>query len=178
MELSVDRSIRHWWVFLLRGILFIAVGVYIICSPGTGYAALGFMFGLIIFLAGISELLHVYRDNSSRNRGWHLFLGIMEVIFGIVLIGNIAASVDILRIIIGIWFLFRGMSLLSFSGFFKRSVLLAIGGIITIIFGAMILFNAAFGAMTIILVTAIAFIVTGLFNTVLAFGMKSASKIF
>ena len=172
MELSVDRSIRHWWVFLLRGILFIAVGIYMLCSPATGYVTLGFMFGLIIFLAGVSELLHAYRDNTARNRGWHLLLGIFDIILGGVLMGHIATSIAILRIIVGLWFLFRGISLLSFSGFFKRSVLLGIGGIITIIFGGMIIFNAGFGDATLLLVTAIAFIITGLFNTVLGFAMK------
>jgi len=172
MEMSVDRSLRHWWVFLLRGILFIAVGIYMICSPASSYAALGFMFGLVIFIAGISELLHVYHDRSSKNRGWHLFLGIVDLILGLVLMGHISASVTILRIIVGIWFVFRGISLLSFSGFFKRSVMLAIGGAITLIFGALILFNAGFGAMTIVLVTAIAFIFTGVFNVVLGLGMK------
>ena len=172
MEMSVDRSLRHWWVFLLRGILFILVGIYMICSPASSYAALGFMFGLVIFIAGISELLHVYHDRSSKNRGWHLFLGIVDLILGLVLMGHISASVTILRIIVGVWFLFRGLSLLSFSGFFKKSIMLAVGGIITIIFGALILFNAGFGAMTIVLFTAIAFIFTGVFNVVLGLGMK------
>jgi len=172
MEMSVDRSLRHWWVFLLRGILFVLVGIYMICSPASSYAALGFMFGLVIFIAGISELLHVYHDRSSKNRGWHLFLGIVDLILGLVLMGHISASVTILRIIVGVWFLFRGLSLLSFSGFFKKSIMLAVGGIITIIFGALILFNAGFGAMTIVLFTAIAFIFTGVFNVVLGLGMK------
>ncbi len=167
--LAVDRSLRHWWVFLIRGLLFILVGIYMVCSPGSSYAALGFLFGLIILLAGIAELLHVYREN---NRGWHLFLGIVDVILGIILMGHLAASVTILRIIVGIWFLLRGFSLLRFSGLIGRSWLLTIGGIITILFAGLILFNPIFGAMTIVLWTAIAFIFTGLFNILLAFSMK------
>src|SRR5471030_239000 len=122
MEIQVDRSLRHWWVFLLRGVLFILVGIYMICSPASSYAALGFMFGLIILLAGVAELLHVSR--SANNRGWHLFLGILDIILGIVLMGHIAASVTILRIIVGVWFLFRGFSLLSFSRLVGKSLLL------------------------------------------------------
>jgi uncharacterized membrane protein HdeD (DUF308 family) len=176
MEMSVDRSLSHWWVFILRGILFILVGIYMICSPATSYAALGFIFGLIVFIAGISELLHVYRDRNSRNRRGHLFLGIVDIILGLVLMGHITASVTIFRIIVGIWFLFRGISLLSSSGIIGRSWLLTLGGIITIIFAALILFNPAFGAMTIILWTAIAFIITGLFNVVLGISTKRILK--
>lgn len=172
MDFSVDRKPRYWWVFLIRGILFILVGIYMISSPASSYAALGFMFGLIILLAGIAELLHVYRSNSAGNRGWHLFLGIVDVLLGIILMGHIAASVTILRIIVGIWFLLRGFSLLSFSRFTGKSWVITLGGILTIIFGVLILFNPVFGAMTIVLWTALAFIITGLFNVMLSFTLK------
>ena len=172
MEITVDRSIRHWWVFLVRGILFVLVGLYMALNPASSYVALGFFFGLVILLAGVGELLHVVRDRDKGSRGWHLMLGIIDIILGIVLMSNISAGVTILRIIVGLWFLIRGTSLLSFSRFAGRSALLTVGGIITIIFAILILFNPAFGAMTIILYTAIAFIITGLFNVLLGFRLK------
>ena len=108
MELAVDRSLRHWWFFVVRGILFILLGVYMMASPATSFVALGFIFGLIILVAGVSELFHATRRGRPDNRQWHLFLGIIEILFGLVLIGHIATSVAILRIIVGIWFIFRG----------------------------------------------------------------------
>jgi uncharacterized membrane protein HdeD (DUF308 family) len=172
MELGIDRSIRHWWVFLIRGLLFIAVGIYLIAVPISGLVALGFLFGLMIFIAGISELLHVYRDNTRTNRGWHLFLGIVDIILGAVLMAHVGTSVDILRIILGIWILLRGFSLISFSRL-SKSWLIGLSGIVTIIFGGLIIFNAVFGTITIVILTAIAFIAVGLFNTILAFMLKS-----
>ncbi len=143
-----------------------------IASPAGSYAALGFFFGLVIFLAGVAELLHVVRDRSSAGRGWHLFLGIVDIILGFVLMDHVAAGVTILRIIVGIWFLFRGISLFSFSRIAGRSWILTLGGILTVIFALLILFNPVFGAMTIILWTAIAFIITGFFNVMLALRLK------
>jgi uncharacterized membrane protein HdeD (DUF308 family) len=174
MEITIDHSPRYWWVFLLRGILFILVGIYMIASPLTSFIALGFMFGLIILLTGIAELMHTIRDHGAANRGWHLFLGIIDIILGIILMGHIAASVDLLRIIVGIWFLFRGISLISFSSLFGRSWVLILGGIVTMLFGLLVLFNPIFGAMTIILWTAIAFILTGIFNVILGMRMRPA----
>lgn len=172
MEITVKHSLRHWWVFLLRGIVFALVGIYIICSPASSYVALGFVFGLVILLTGVGELLRVTRDHSPDNRQWHLMLGIVDIILGIILMGHIAASIVILRIIIGLWFFFRGLILFSFSGLVGKSWVLSLGGAITILFGLLILFNAAFGAATIILFTAIAFISTGIFNIWLAFRLK------
>ncbi|HEY4197823.1 MAG TPA: DUF308 domain-containing protein, partial [Mucilaginibacter sp.] len=65
MEITVDRSIRHWWVFVLRGVLFILLSIYVFLSPASAYLALSFLFGLVILLAGIAELLHAYQDRGQ-----------------------------------------------------------------------------------------------------------------
>ena len=172
METSVDRSLRHWWFFVVRGILFILVGIYMIASPESSYVALGFIFGLIILVAGVAELFHATRPGESGSRRWHLFLGIVEVILGLVLTAHIETSVAILRIIVGIWFLVRGFSLFGFSRFMGRSWMLTVGGIIVIVFGLLIVFNPTFGDSTIILYTAIAFIINGVFNILLGYRLK------
>jgi len=169
---SLDRSLRYWWVILIRGILFILLGIYMVCNPASGYAALGFLFGLLILLTGIAELFRVTRDHDQASRSWHLLLGIIDIIIGIVLVTHIIASADILRVIVGLYFLFRGISLLSYSHFRGRSWPLILGGIITVVFGLFIIFNAVFGAVTIIIFTAIAFIITGIFNVWLGLHMR------
>ena len=161
---SLDSSLRYWWVILIRGILFILLGIYMFCEPASGYAALGFLFGLFILLTGVAELLRVVGDHSSSGRAWHLLLGVIDIIVGIVFVTHIIASADILRVIVGLYFIFRGVSLLSYSHFRGRSWPLILGGIVTALFGIFIVFNAAFGAITIIAFTAIAFIIMGIFN--------------
>lgn len=171
----VNNSLRHWWLFLIRGLIFILVGIYMLCRPATGFIALGFTFGLIIFVAGISELLHVYHANAPRNRGWHLILGIVDLVLGIILMSHIAASLSILRMIIGIWFLLRGISLFAFSGLVRKSWVLAVGGFIAMVFGMAVLFNPIFGAITLVFWAALAFIIIGIFNVVQAFWLKKAA---
>jgi len=148
------------------------VGIYMICSPATGFVALGFFFGLVILLTGIAELLRVTSDRTSGSRELHLAMGIIDIILGIVFIGHIAASVAVLRIIVGLWFLFRGISLISFSRHMRKSWILTFGGIITAIFGLMIIFNATFGSLTVIFFMAFAFIIMGVFNAWLGYNMK------
>ena len=169
--LSVDRSIRHWWVFLIRGILFILVGIYMICSPLTGYVAIGFFFGLTILLTGIAELLRAVNDKDSASRGWHICWGIIDIFLGIILMEHIATSVAIVRIIVGLWFLFRGLTLISFSRL-TPTWIITLGGILTAIFGLLIIFNASFGSMTVILFMAFAFIIMGVFNAWIGYTMK------
>src|SRR3954468_1759702 len=114
METIANHSLRHWWVFVLRGILFILLSIYMFIYPGSGFVALGFLFGLVILIAGIAELMHAYRNRNRGNRGWHLFIGLIDLVLGLVLISHLAASMNILRIIVGFYFLFKGISIFIF----------------------------------------------------------------
>lgn len=172
MEITVDRRFRHWWVFVLRGALFILLGIYVFASPASAYLALSFLFGLMILMAGIAELLHAYQDRGAASRGWHLFVGLVDIILGLVLLNHLAASMDILRIIVGIYFLFRGLSIFSFRGLARGSWWVIAGAVIVLIFGLMVLFNPVFGAMTVIIWTGMAFLVTGILNVLLGLRMK------
>ena len=174
MEITVDRSLRHWWVFVLRGILFVLLGIYVFMSPASAYIALSFLFGLIILLAGVSELLHAYQDKGSANRGWHLFVGLVDLIIGLILLSHLAASMDVMRVILGVYFLFRGISMFNFRGFAKRPGWILAGAVIILLFGILVIGNPVFGAATIVIWTGTAFIVTGILNVMLGLRMKPA----
>ena len=113
------------------------------------------------------------RSPKRPNPDADLFLGIVDIILGLVLMAHVATSVAILRIIVGVWFLLRGISLISFSRRVGRSWVLTVGGIITALFGLLIIFNGIFGSMTIIIFIAVAFIFTGILNIWLGFRMRS-----
>lgn len=171
MEISIDRSWRLWWVFILRGILFILLGIYLFASPASGYLALSFLFGLTIFLAGVAELIRAYKDKGTGNRGWHLFAGLIDLLLGLVLMSNLAASMTVLRFIVGFYFLFKAVSVLTYRRHIS-SWWLVLGGLIVLLFVILIWVNPVFGAMTILIWTALAFIVTGVLNVMLGLRMK------
>jgi uncharacterized membrane protein HdeD (DUF308 family) len=172
MQITVAREWRHWWVFLIRGILFIGIGIYMIALPAVGFAAMGFTLGLILFITGVAELLRVVREKTEANRSWHLILGIIDILLGLALMGHIAVSEVLMRVAVGLWFLFRGISMVWFSGLGHRTWVLTLGGAVIILVGLAILFNAAFGSATIVLLTAVAFIIMGIMNISLAMRMK------
>ena len=171
MEITVDRSWRLWWVFIIRGILFVGMGIYLFASPVSGYLALAFLFGLIILLAGVAELLRAYQDKGVGNRGWHLFAGLMDLLLGLVLMSHLAASMVILRFIIGFYFLFKGVSVLSYRKHVSGWWLL-LGALIVLAFVVLIWLNPVFGSMTVVIWTALAFVVTGILNVMLGLRLK------
>jgi uncharacterized membrane protein HdeD (DUF308 family) len=120
--------------------------------------------------------MHAIRDKGENNKTWHLILGVIDIILGIMLMGHIAASVTLLRIIVGIWFVFRGVSLFSLSQFVGTSWLLILGGVVTILLGLLILFNPLFGDAAIIFWIAMAFVITGIFNILLSMRLRPVLK--
>jgi uncharacterized membrane protein HdeD (DUF308 family) len=176
MEITIDRSWRHWWVFLIRGILFILLGIYMFASPAGSYAALAFLFGLIILVAGVSELMRVVREKSEVNRGWHLAIGVFDIIVGLSLIGHIAAGEALLRIIVGLWILIKGVSVLIYASRAPRLLILIVGGVIVVLFGLLVLINPVFGSVTIVLWTAFAFVMMGIMNIMLSLRLKKLER--
>jgi uncharacterized membrane protein HdeD (DUF308 family) len=175
MEITVDRSLRHWWVFVLRGVLFIILGIYMFMSPASAYVALSFLFGLIILLAGIGELVHSYQYRGAANRGWHLCVGLVDLLIGLILLSHLAAGMDVMRVILGVYFLFRGISLFNFRGFARRPGWILAGAVIVLLFGILVIANPVFGAATIIIWTATAFIITGILNVMLGLRIKPST---
>ncbi len=172
MESIVSRRPRYWWVFMLQGIILLALGIYMLFAPISGFATLGFLFGLAILVTGIFEMIRVVRDHDQASRAWHMLLGVINIILGIILVGHIGTSETILRIILGLWFVFSGVSLMSFSRLTGPNWLLSAGGVIVVLFGLAIIFKPIFGAVTIDLLISISFIVTGLFEVVLGYRLK------
>ena len=51
------KTIRHWWLYLLTGILSIAAGIIVFCNPLESYLTLSLMFGVLMLISGIVELV-------------------------------------------------------------------------------------------------------------------------
>jgi uncharacterized membrane protein HdeD (DUF308 family) len=155
-------------------VVFILVSAYLFFSPVSGLLALSFLFGLIILLTGIAELLRSYRDHGPGNRGWHLFIGLIDLLIGLILLSHLAASLVIIRFIVGFYFLFRGISLLSFSRVGRRSWWVVIGGLLVVIVAVLVMVNPLFGNATLLIWLELAFFVTGLLNVMLGLRLKPA----
>lgn len=142
---------RNWWVFLLRGLLALLLGIALFRQPGLALGVLVFGFAIYAIFEDVSALFAAIRGWSysySRDR-WLLLLeavigigvGILTLrrpgITGLVLIFLIAAwalATGILRIV-------EAFNLDNASG----RGWLAVGGVASIIFAWLVLFRPVTG---------------------------------
>ena len=118
VSIFIDRSAWGWK--LIGGLIGLWAGYYLIMTPVAGALILGFT--VIVFL-GIQALLMgiVHLVQALRGAGWGIgLLGIINLIFGVILLSNTLIGIASLPIIIGIFAIIGGIGTI-FMAFRLRS---------------------------------------------------------
>lgn len=174
----IENALKHWYVPLVIGIIFIGVGILTFTSPLTSLVALGFLFSLAFIFGGLAEIVFAVSNRDQlANWGWSLAFGIFTLVVGILLFLDPALSIATLSFYVGFVILFRSISAIGYAIDLKRYgssswVGLLILGIIGSIFAFLLLWNPLFAGMSVVLLVALSFIFGGLFNIIFAFQLK------
>lgn len=166
---------RNWWALILRGLLGIAVGVLTFLWPGITLASLIILFGIYAFIDGVLAVIAAIRALERHDRwGALLVEGLFGILAGVVTFAWPAVTTVVLIFIIGAWAILTGVFEVAAAVKLRRHVagewLLALTGIASVIFGAILLFAPVVGALVIaIWVGAYAFIFGGI---MIALGLR------
>ena len=75
---------RTWWALMLRGLLGLAVGIYIFARPLDSVAAFALVIAFWALFAGIVEIVQAFELKAMMKHWWVLLLsGLVGVGFGI-----------------------------------------------------------------------------------------------
>ncbi|MER3317146.1 MAG: HdeD family acid-resistance protein [Allomuricauda sp.] len=179
---TVRSATKNWWLSVLIGILYIFVGAWVFKTPLESYISLSIVFSAFIFVSGIFEIVFSISNRKEMDGwGWYLAGGILDFILGILLISSPVLTMAILPYFVGFWLLFRGIMALGAS--IQLGTLgvpgwgwLLVSGIATLIFSFLVLANPIFGGLSIVYMTAMAFIMIGIFRILLGFGLRKMRK--
>jgi len=172
------NSVKHWYVSLIIGIIFIILGVYIFTTPLETYVSLSTLFSISYIISGIMDIFFSLENNKFlKGWGWHLTGGILTLAVGIYLIVYPAISMMVLPIFVGFTMLFRSFQLLGFAFELKELQVLnwgnaAITSVLGIILSLLLLGNPLFTGMSIVTLTAMSCIFVGIATVFLAFNLK------
>ncbi|QIG88960.1 HdeD family acid-resistance protein [Chryseobacterium sp. POL2] len=167
---------KYWYLPLISGILFIIGGIYIFRTPLASYMALGMIFATIFLVTGIIEIIDAFSNRHYPNWGWSLAGAILDLILGILLVASPGLTLTFLPIYVGVTILLRsvigiGASLsLKKLGFPWGTAMFF--SVLGVLFSLLMIFNPAFGGLTIVYYTAISFIMLGILQIMLSFGLK------
>ncbi|HLZ85971.1 MAG TPA: HdeD family acid-resistance protein [Puia sp.] len=178
---SAKPDLRYWWVFLLTGILLILVGCLAFYHPVVTGIVIGLSLGIVVILLGIAHIAFALSNRHLPHWSWHLVMGFIDLLFGAVLLPYPDITVVVLPFLVGFWFLFRGISVVLYAFTLKHFATTGWGwflggGIFIAAFALFIIYFPSLGYLSIVAWTAIALIVTGISNILLALRLKNRKQ--
>lgn len=147
---------RNWWLVVLRGILAIVFGLTAFLSPGLTWLVLVLMFGVYAMIDGVFAMLSGLASSKYSPRWWVFLLeGLISVAAGVVALMRPGLAGFALILVIAAWAILTGVLEIAAAIRLRREIknewTLGFGGFVSIVFGALILFQPATGGLVVTL---------------------------
>jgi uncharacterized membrane protein HdeD (DUF308 family) len=164
-----------WWALVLRGIAAILFGVLAFVWPHLTLTALVFLFGAYALVDGAFSIIAGLKSHAENKRWWLLLIvGLLSIAAGVYAFIIPAITALLLLILIASWAIVTGAfeiaAAIQLRKHIKGEWLLALSGIISILFGAVLLYNPVAGALAVVWLIGIYAVLDGIL--LLAFGIK------
>lgn len=112
MKALVERywgQTSYWWVVLVVGILMVLCGFCYWFWPAAGYAVASQIFGWMLILGGIVQLLVSSGVNRPAGWGWWLAGGVIDMFIGFLLVRSVLLSELVFPYFLAFIFIFWGI---------------------------------------------------------------------
>jgi uncharacterized membrane protein HdeD (DUF308 family) len=144
---------ENWWALALRGLVAVLFGLLTFFVPGITLVTLVLLFGAYALVDGVFNVIAFFRVASHQ---WALLVeGVIGIIAGVLTFAWPAITAIVLLYVIAFWAIFSGIFEII-AGIRLRKVLtnewlLLVMGILSFLFGLLILFAPGAGALAIVL---------------------------
>lgn len=174
--IDLESLTRNWWALALRGVAGILFGIITFLWPGISLAALVFLFGAYAFADGVLSIVSAVRRRAG-DRWWLLLLqGIVGIGAGVVTLFWPGITALALLAVIAAWALIGGALQVAAAIRLRKVItgewLLALGGILSIALGVLLLIFPGPGALALVLWTGAYAFVFGIVLLVLGFKLR------
>lgn len=167
---------EKWWSYLVRGLLAIAFGVVLLVWPASTVRVLTLLIGIFALVDGVIEtVLAIVLAARKEKMGIVLVRGLVSLLIGILLLAKTGFALALVVVILAIWAIVSGFvelivafELPPMSG---RS-LIGIFGVISIIFGILLIALPLETVYGIIVVLSIFLILGGLMRVIYSFFVR------
>jgi uncharacterized membrane protein HdeD (DUF308 family) len=177
-EMLIETLKRHWWVPVLRGVAAIIFGVMAFVYPGLTVAVLVLLFGAWVLVDGVFRVVGAIGHRASDPEwGFHLIIGILGIIIGLLTFHAPRITALALVIYIAAWALMIGATEIALAIKLRREIkgewFLILMGLVSILFAIMLLWNPIPGALALVWLIGSYAIVFGILGIILGFRLRS-----
>lgn len=152
------------WSSLIMGTLLLIVAVIIFSYPVKNFYTLTWLIGLFILINGVIQLLfrRTARALAGSGSGLIVVIGIIDIIFGLLVIFNVGASSTFFIFMFAAWFIVSSIiGLMTISKQSRLKGLSIIVNVLGLLLGIILLFNPMMGMILVSTMIAITFAILG-----------------
>ena len=174
----IETLKRHWWVPVIRGVAAIVFGFIAFAYPSLTLATLVIFFGAWVLVDGVFRVIGAIGGRASDpDWGWHLIIGILGIVVGVLTFHAPGITALALVIYIAAWALMMGLAEIALAIKLHREIkgewFLVLMGLISIVFAAMLFWNPVAGAATLVWLIAWYAVIFGILAIVFGFRLRS-----
>ena len=173
----VDQIGRHWGWVALRGVVAILFGLMALLMPAITLSALVLVWGAFAVVDGVLALVAGVRIRDNGKPLWALIVvGLLGIAAGIVTFVYPGLTALVLLYIIAIWALVSGVFQIVAAIRFRKDIrnewLLGLSGLVSILFGGMMIMQPGAGALALVWVIGLYAVFFGILLLVFSFRLK------
>ena len=178
MDVSLLQSLgRMWWLVLLRGLAAIVFGILAWAWPGVTLITLVLFWGAYALVNGVAALVSGWQTKDSGKPMWQIVLiGVVGIAAGIFTFVQPEVTAVALLILIAAWAIVHGVFEIAAAIRLRKEIknewLLIVSGIISVVFGALMIANPGAGAMALLWVIGVFAVAYGALLVILSFKLK------
>jgi uncharacterized membrane protein HdeD (DUF308 family) len=169
----------NWWALALRGLVAVLFGLLTFFLPGITLVTLVLLFGAYALVDGVFNVIAFFRVASHQ---WALLIeGVVGIIAGVVTFAWPAITALALLYLIAFWAILTGIFEVIAGIRLRKTIanelLLLLMGVLSLLFGLLILFAPGAGALAIVLWIGAYALVFGVFLLALAFRLRGHRRL-
>jgi len=156
MRPMLDALARNWWVLLLRGIVAILFGVATFVWPGITLITLVLLYGAFAFADGVLAIIAAIRGGVPAPRWWLALIGVFGIAAGVLTAVWPGITAVVLLLFIAFWAIASGIMQIVGAIKLRKEIddewLLIASGVLSVLFGCLLVFQPGAGALALVLV--------------------------
>lgn len=179
------EPVKHWWMYLIIGVLAFALGVFMLINPAITYEMMTLLLGVALLVFGVIEMIvGIFSKNLFVSRAAVIIGAVLNIVLGVLLAANPGIAALTLPLILGMWMLYQSFMIINYASDLKSFKVKGYGltlfcGIVLLVLAILILLRPiAIGMLTVAVYISLSFIIYGLSEIVSAFRLRTIHHVF
>jgi len=178
LETMLVQLSRNWGWIVLRGVAAIVFGILSFAWPGLTLTVLVLLWGAYALVDGVVAFMTAFQLKAGGRPMWSFaLLGLIGIAAGLVTFARPGLTAIALLALIATWAILTGFLEIAAAVRFRKIIpnewLLGLAGLLSVVFGVLIVMQPGAGALTVVWLIAWYSILLGLTLTMLGLRVRS-----